>query len=74
MLKQKNRNNEDMFKIIEVYYDQDGNIESWCDCADSILIWDTLDNLKGTIPMLMKAIEKPLLKEVSFEKIIEEIE
>ena len=51
----------DYYSIIEVYYDEDGKIDGWVDCAGSALIWSELEDLKGTVSMLLEAFNKPVL-------------
>ena len=51
-----------VFRIIEVHYDSDGNMTGWGDTYDSLLIWDDYDDLEGTVDKLQHAFEKPLLE------------
>jgi hypothetical protein len=54
------RKDERLFSIIEVYYDKDGNLEGYAE-ADPTKNWDLLEDLMGTLDLLMKAKEKPIL-------------
>lgn len=67
-----------IFKIIEAYYNKDNEVIGWCDVStgdSTALLWDDLNDLKGTIQHLVKDVEKPILirkEKDSDELIIEE--
>ena len=55
-------NNAPNFRIIEVHYDDRGNIYGWADSRDRCLAWDNYGDLKGTCEYLKEAFEMPVLK------------
>lgn len=52
---------EDNYRIVEVFYDENGNIDSWADSTDTILSWGTYEDLKSAAELVLKAFEKPVL-------------
>ncbi len=65
----------DRFKIIEVYYDEAGNIKSWCDCSETILNWtgeNAYEDLKGSAEYVLGAFKKPVLIKGEDEKLFEQ--
>ena len=50
-----------VYQIIQVYYDEDGNIEGWSDSSKDVLIWGTYEDLKGTYEYVKHAFDKPVL-------------
>jgi hypothetical protein len=52
---------DDYYSIHEVYYDDDGNIESWTEQPVGIG-GETLEELKGDLEYYKHALEKPVLK------------
>lgn len=50
-----------VYRVVEVIYDKDGNIDGWCDCTDSILRWDNPKDLRDTAISVQKAFDKPIL-------------
>ena len=56
--------------IAEVYYDDAGNI-GWVDNRENRLTWDTYDDLKGTVELIRKAFDKPLMRVVEGDHLIE---
>ena len=49
--------------VSEVYYDRDGKIKMWSDREINVLSeWDNLADLEGTIGLVQKALEKPVLR------------
>lgn len=52
--------NSDLYDIKEVYYDKDGSVLGYSEA--SVTEWDTLDNLKGTLKLMMKAFDRPVLE------------
>lgn len=62
----KDNNN---YRVVEVFYDENGNIEGWSDCTDTILSWANYDDLKGTAEMVLYAFDKPVLV-VEGEKLV----
>jgi len=59
---EEKENNRAIFKIIEAYYDKNGNIESWMDAIYIPSTWDNIEELKRTYDILKNAFELPLLK------------
>ena len=55
-------NNRAIFRIIEVYYEKNGNIESWIDAINIPSTWDNMEDLKNDYDKLKNAFEMPLLK------------
>lgn len=49
------------FQIVEVYYDEDGNIGGWVE-DDYIFGWKSYEDLRGAVKMIFQAFSKPLLK------------
>jgi hypothetical protein len=54
-------NEQDVYKIVEVYYNEENEIETWCDCTDTILMSDELDDLKYAAEHVLDAFKKPVL-------------
>lgn len=52
------------YMIHEVYYDKDGNIETWTENSTSPCGDESLADLKEDIKIYVKALEKPVLIEV----------
>ncbi|MED4532929.1 hypothetical protein [Metabacillus fastidiosus] len=65
------------FRIIEVYYNDDGIINGWVDCTDSILNitgeigGHAYEDLKGTAEHVIKAFKLPVLIKGENEKLLE---
>lgn len=57
------------YKIAEVYYDDEGNIDGWCS-SEGALEWCELESLIETIKLLQGVIDKPVL-EVNGDTLIE---
>lgn len=51
------------YAIHEVYYDDDGNIEGWTMDYMSLNNYESVDDMKGSMTLMMKAFEKPILRE-----------
>lgn len=49
------------YRVVEVFYDDNGEIEGWVDSTDMILSWDNYDDLKGTAEKVLYAFDKPVL-------------
>lgn len=50
------------YNVHEVFYDDNGNIESWT--TEPISPYgDTLEELKNTLEKMLEALEKPILQE-----------
>jgi hypothetical protein len=49
------------FFIAEVYYDDDAP-RGWVDSGCDGLRWDDYDHLRGSVEMIQKAFDKPLLR------------
>ncbi|MEW9674233.1 hypothetical protein [Ammoniphilus sp. 3BR4] len=64
--------NINTFRIIEVHYDDSGKIEAWNDNTANILVWTSLDDLKGTVEYLSGAFQKPVLIKTNKGELIEE--
>lgn len=58
---QLGRETHDVFKVISVYY-EDGKIVSWADTSTSTLVWNTYDDLAGTMEYVLLAFQKPVLE------------
>lgn len=61
------------YKIVEVYYNDDGGIEGWADSTYDTLLADNVEDLKGTVALLPDAFNEPVLKIVDDDK-LEEVE
>jgi len=57
------------FFIAEVYYD--GDRLSWVDDSRNALRWDRYDDLKGTVDLIRRAFDKPLLQVTAGDRLIE---
>ncbi|MCZ0729629.1 hypothetical protein [Mycolicibacterium iranicum] len=57
------------FFIAEVYYD--GDRLSWVDDSRNALRWDRYDDLKGTVDLIQRAFDKPLLQVTAGDRLIE---
>lgn len=54
---------EDIFRIFEVYYDDDDNIEAWTENPVSAMGTDDVENLRKDLKNMQKACElKPILE------------
>ena len=51
--------------IVEVYYDEDGNVEFWS--AEQFPLGEDMDDLRKDLQHMLKALDKPL-----FDKVVEE--
>ena len=60
------------YRIIEVYYDDLGKVEDWSDNTANILVWSSLNHLKGTVEHLADAFQKPVLMKTMHDKLIDE--
>lgn len=56
--------------IAEVYYDGDGT-RGWVDTGHDFLRWDDYDALKDTVELIQKAFDKPLLRVVEGDRLVE---
>jgi hypothetical protein len=56
--------------IAEVYYDGDAT-QGWVDSGHDGLHWDDYDDLKGSVEMIQKAFDKPLLRVVEGDRLVE---
>lgn len=61
---------EPVFKVVEVFYDEQGKIVGWTDCSDTILVWDNYEDLKGTAEYVLEAFKKPVLIHVQGDQLI----
>lgn len=50
-----------LFSIIEVYYDKNGNPNSYVDKANPLNNWESLEDLKGTVDLVKLALGKPII-------------
>lgn len=49
------------YRVVEVFYDDHGNIDGWADSTDTILSWGSYHDLKGTAEAVLYAFDKPVL-------------
>ena len=56
--------------IAEVYYDGDGP-RGWVESGRDFLRWNDYDDLKGTVELIQKAFDKPLLRVVEGDRLVE---
>jgi hypothetical protein len=54
----------------EVYYDEEGSLR-WVDDSGDCLRWDDYDDLKGSAELIRKAFDKPLLRVVEGDRLVE---
>lgn len=50
-----------LYGVVEVYYDSDGNANGWTDFVDPNG-WEDIDDLKGTLSLMLEAMDKPLFE------------
>ena len=53
----KVKNEVEVYGIVEVYYDKEGNVTAWSNFIDPN-DWEDLSDLKGTLEMMLKAFER----------------
>ena len=51
-----------VFKVVEVYYDNHGNIKGYINSSANILVWDNYNDLKGTYEKIGPAFAQPVIK------------
>lgn len=56
-----------VYGIHEVYYDENGNIESWTENEVTMGSYETPEEVKQSMELIRKALTKPLLEEVTDE-------
>lgn len=56
--------------VAAVYYDGDAT-RGWVDTGHDFLGWEDYDDLKGTVELLKKAFEEPLLRVVENDRLVE---
>ena len=56
--------------IAEVYFDDEGKT-GWVDNREGQLKWDDYDDLKGTVELLLKAFDRPVMRVVEGDNLIE---
>jgi len=56
--------------IAEVYYDGDGPL-GWVDSGLDFLRWDDYGDLRGSVEMIQMAFDKPLLRVVDGDRLVE---
>ena len=56
--------------IAEVYYDGDAT-HGWVDTGHDGLRWDDYEDLKGSVELIQKAFDKPLLRVVEGDRLVE---
>lgn len=56
--------------IAEVYYDGDAP-QGWVDSGLDFQRWDDYDDLKGSVEMIQKAFDKPLLRVLEDDRLVE---
>lgn len=52
---------EILYGIVEVYYDEEGEVVGWSDFIDPNY-WDNPEDLKGTLKLMLEAFDKPLFE------------
>lgn len=50
-----------LYGIVEVYYDEEGNVVGWSDFIDPNY-WTDPEDLKGTLKLMLEAFDKPLFE------------
>ena len=56
--------------IAEVYYDGEA-LQGWVDSGLDFLRWDDYDDLKDSVELIQKAFDKPLLRVVEDDRLVE---
>jgi hypothetical protein len=51
---------EDCYDVVEVYYNNSGEIEGWC--AASVCGWENKEDILYTLERMLKAFNKPPIK------------
>lgn len=51
------KNDVEVYGIVEVYYDNEGNVNGWTDFIDPN-DWEELSDLKGTLELMLKAFDR----------------
>lgn len=51
----------DIYGIVEVYYDNEGEVTGRSDFIDPNY-WDNTEDLKGTLKLMLEAFDKPLFE------------
>lgn len=66
---------QELYKVVEVFYDDSGKIDGWSDCTDTILIWSNLKDLQDTAEHVVNAFKKPVLLHIPEDNdaLIEEV-
>lgn len=57
-----------LYSIHEVYYADDGTIELWTQNPVNLGDYESVDDLKGTLELVQKAFDKPVLEYVVDEE------
>lgn len=57
----------DVFKVVEVYYEDGGKIRGWSDTSDSSLVREGLADLKTTAQHILDAFNKPVVLHIPEE-------
>jgi hypothetical protein len=63
------------FRVVEVYYNEAGEIDGWVDCTDTILDFTgefAYDDLKKNAELVLHAFNKPVLSKGENDKLYEE--
>lgn len=51
------KNDVELYGIVEVYYDNEGNVSGWTDFINPN-DWEELSDLKGTLELMLKAFDR----------------
>lgn len=55
---------EPYYGIVEVYYDETGEVTGWSGFIDNPNGWDDVDELKITLKLMLKAFDRPIFEEI----------
>ena len=56
-------NGKPSYGIVEVYHDEIHEVTGWSDFTDPNG-WDNIDDLEGTLKLMLKAFDRPVFEEI----------
>lgn len=58
------KNKDDLYGIVEVYYDKEGQVTGWTQDFIDPNYWEDAKGVKNTLQKMLEAFDKPLFEEV----------
>lgn len=58
------KNKDDLYGIVEVYYDKGGEVTGWTQDFIDPNYWEDAKSVKNTLQKMLEAFDKPLFEEV----------